>query len=131
MSRYIDRELGTLSSGEQQRVLLARSLMTDPGLLLLDEPTAGLDLGGREQLVSGLAVLANDPASPAMMLVTHHVDEIPPGFTHALLLREGQVLVAGKIEKVLTSANLSTCFGVDLTLERHGQRWSAWANEPT
>ena len=131
MSRYIDRELGTLSSGEQQRVLLARSLMTDPGLLLLDEPTAGLDLGGREQLVSGLAVLANDPASPAMMLVTHHVDEIPPGFTHALLLREGQVLEAGKIEKVLTSANLSTCFGVNLTLERHGQRWSAWANEPT
>ncbi len=129
MARYVDRELGTLSSGEQQRVLLARSLMTDPGLLLLDEPTAGLDLGGREQLVSSLAALATDPSSPAMMLVTHHVDEIPPGFTHALLLREGRVLVAGKIDRVLTSANLSECFGVPLTLERHGHRWSAWANE--
>jgi iron complex transport system ATP-binding protein len=129
MARYVDRELGTLSSGEQQRVLLARSLMTDPGLLLLDEPTAGLDLGGREQLVSSLAVLANDASAPAMMLVTHHVDEIPPGFTHALLLREGRVLVAGKIDRVLTSGNLSECFGVPLTLARHGHRWSAWANE--
>jgi iron complex transport system ATP-binding protein len=129
MVRYLDRELGTLSSGEQQRVLLARSLMTDPGLLLLDEPTAGLDLGGREQLVSSLAALADDASAPAMMLVTHHVDEIPPGFTHALLLREGRVLVAGKIGRVLTSANLSECFGVPLTLARHGHRWSAWANE--
>jgi iron complex transport system ATP-binding protein len=129
MATYAGRELGTLSSGEQQRVLLARSLMTDPGLLLLDEPTAGLDLGGREQLVSSLAGLAKDPDAPAMMLVTHHVDEIPPGFTHALLLREGKVLAKGPLDRVLTSSNLSTCFGVPLTLERHGQRWSAWAKE--
>lgn len=130
MGAYAHRELGTLSSGEQQRVLLARSLMTNPGLLLLDEPTAGLDLGGREQLVSALAVLAKDPSAPAMMLVTHHVDEIPPGFTHALLLRQGRILAKGPIDRVLTSARLSACFDVPLTLERHGERWSAWANEP-
>lgn len=127
MGSFADRSLGTLSSGEQQRVLLARSLMTDPGLLLLDEPTAGLDLGGREQLVSSLAALAGDPSAPAMMLVTHHVDEIPPGFTHALLLKAGTCQQAGPIKRVLTSANLSECFGVSLHLERHGERWSAWA----
>ena len=130
MIRYAGRELGSLSSGEKQRVLLARALMTDPGLLLLDEPTAGLDLGGREQLVSSLATLARDPTAPPMLLVTHHVDEIPPSFTHALLLQDGKVLVRGKIDRVLTSANLSECFGVPLTLKRHGHRWSAWANEP-
>jgi iron complex transport system ATP-binding protein len=126
---YAERSIGTLSSGEQQRVLLARALMTAPGLLLLDEPTAGLDLGGREQLVGGLAALAADPTAPAMVLVTHHVDEIPPGFTHALLLREGRLLAKGPIDRVLTSATLSTCFGVPLSLSRHGRRWSAWANE--
>jgi iron complex transport system ATP-binding protein len=122
-----DREVSTLSSGEQQRVLLARTLMTDPGLLLLDEPTAGLDLGGREELVGSLAALAADPAAPATVLVTHHVDEIPPGFTHVLLLVEGRVLAAGPIEDTLTAEHLSVCFDVPLVLERRGSRWAVWA----
>ena len=117
----------TLSSGERQRVQLARTLMTDPGLLLLDEPTAGLDLGGREDLVQRLAVLARDPATPATILVTHHVDEIPEGYDHGLLLRDGCVLVSGAIEDVLTSESLSDCFGLAVTLERRGGRWSAFA----
>jgi iron complex transport system ATP-binding protein len=127
IARFAEREVGTLSSGEQQRVLLARSLMTSPGLLLLDEPTAGLDLAGREQLVAGLTLLARDPAAPAMVLVTHHVDEIPPGFTHALLLSDGQAVAKGPIAKALTTATLSICFGLDLVLERRGERYSAWA----
>ena len=90
-----DRTFGTLSEGERKRVQIARALMTDPELLLLDEPAAGLDLGGREDLVSTLSVLAMDPDSPATVLVSHHVEEIPPGFTHALLLREGRVVAAG------------------------------------
>jgi iron complex transport system ATP-binding protein len=125
IARFAEREVGTLSSGEQQRVLLARSLMTSPGLL--DEPTAGLDLAGREQLVAGLALLARDAGAPAMVLVTHHVDEIPPGFTHALLLRDGRVVAKGPITKALTTASLTTCFGLDLVLERRGERYSAWA----
>lgn len=122
-----ERTIGTLSSGEQQRVLLARTLMNDPGLVLLDEPTAGLDLGGREQLVAALGALATDLASPATVLVTHHVDEIPPGFTHVLLLAGGRVLAGGPIHDTLTAAHLSECFGVPLVLEQRGQRWSAWA----
>jgi iron complex transport system ATP-binding protein len=118
---------GTLSSGERQRVLLARTLMAEPGLLLLDEPTAGLDLGGREALVASLAALARDASSPPVVLVTHHVEEIPPGFTHALLLRDGQVHAAGPLGATLTPARLSACFGVRLVLERHGHRWSARA----
>jgi iron complex transport system ATP-binding protein len=123
-----DQPFGTLSSGERQRVLLARTLLTEPGLLLLDEPTAGLDLGGREELVSALAALAGDPASPPAVLVTHHVEEIPPGFTHALLLREGEVHAAGPLGETLTTAALSSCFNLRLGLERHGHRWSARAH---
>ncbi len=93
-----DRTFGTLSEGERKRVQIARALMTDPELLLLDEPAAGLDLGGREDLVSTLSVLANDPDSPATVLVSHHVEEIPPGFTHALLLRGGKVVAAGPVD---------------------------------
>ena len=122
-----DHPFTTLSSGERQRVQLARTLMTDPGLLLLDEPTAGLDLGGREDLVQRLAALARDPATPATILVTHHVDEIPEGYDHVLLLRDGRVLAAGPIDEVLTSDSLSECFGLDVTLERRGGRWSAFA----
>jgi len=122
-----DHPFTTLSSGERQRVQLARTLMTDPGLLLLDEPTAGLDLGGREDLVQRLAVLARDPATPATILVTHHVDEIPEGYDHGLLLRDGRVLASGPIEDVLTSESLSDCFGLAVTLERRGGRWSAFA----
>jgi iron complex transport system ATP-binding protein len=120
---------GTLSSGERQRVQLARMLMNDPGLLLLDEPTAGLDLGGREDLVRALDDLAASPAAPPMVLVTHHVEEIPCRFTHVLLLRDGQILAAGPIDTTLDDANLAACFGLDLTLERAGGRWSARATD--
>ena len=118
---------GDLSSGERQRVLLARTLMSDPSLLLLDEPTAGLDLGGRENLVALLTDLAIHPTAPAMVLVTHHVDEIPPGFTHALLLRDGRILGAAAIDSVLTPEGLSDCFGCTLQIERRDGRWWAWA----
>ncbi|OJX93758.1 iron complex transport system ATP-binding protein [Salana multivorans] len=122
-----DRTYGTLSSGERKRVQIARALMTDPELLLLDEPAAGLDLGGREELVAALAELAGDPASPVTVLVTHHVEEIPPHFTHVLLLRGGAVLAAGPIAETLTAENLSATFGMPLVVDRHGERWSARA----
>ncbi|CDO10554.1 ABC transporter ATP-binding protein [Mycolicibacterium cosmeticum] len=112
-----ERTYGTLSEGERKRVLIARSLMTDPELLLLDEPAAGLDLGGREELVARLADLAADPDAPAIVLVTHHVEEIPPGFSHCLLLSEGAVVASGLLTDVLTSENLSTAFGQSIALE--------------
>lgn len=120
-----DQPFGTLSSGERQRVQLARMLMNDPGILLLDEPTAGLDLGGREDLVDALADLATDPSAPPMVLVTHHVEEIPPGFTHALLLQAGRVMAAGPLDRVLDQGALTRCFERDLVLERTAGRWSA------
>ncbi len=122
-----DQRFGLLSSGERQRVLLARTLMTDPGLLLLDEPTAGLDLGGREELVGSLSSLALHPSTPPTVLVTHHVEEIPAGFTHALLLTGGRVQAQGPIESVLTADALSTCFGLPLELDHAAGRWSARA----
>lgn len=118
---------GTLSSGERQRVLLARALSQAPGVIVLDEPNAGLDLGGREQLITTLRDLATDPSTPPLVLVTHHTDEIPDGFTHVLLLRQGTVLACGPIAETLTGANLSECFGVELTLERRHGRWTARA----
>ena len=121
------RRFGTLSDGERKRVLIARALMTDPELMLLDEPAAGLDLGAREDLVARLATLAGDVEAPALVLVTHHVEEIPPGFTDILMLREGRVVAAGPIESTLTAENLSETFGVTLELDRHGARWSARA----
>src|SRR6202008_4663593 len=102
-----DRPYETLSEGERKRVLIARSLMTDPELLLLDEPAAGLDLGGREELVARLADLAADPDAPARGLVPHHVEEIPQGFSHCLVLSEGEVIAAGLLPEVLTADNLS------------------------
>ncbi|MDO8107518.1 ABC transporter ATP-binding protein [Isoptericola sp. b441] len=127
VERFADRTYGTLSEGERKRVQIARALMADPELLLLDEPAAGLDLGGREELVAALAELAGHPASPVLVLVTHHVEEIPPGFTHLLLLRDGRVHAAGPVQDVLTGRHLSEAFGVDLVVDRHGDRWSARA----
>jgi len=122
-----DRRFGTLSEGERKRVQIARALMTDPELMLLDEPAAGLDLAGREDLVRRLGDLAADVEAPALVLVTHHVEEIPPSFTDVLLLREGRVVAQGPIEITLTAENLSETFGLPLVLERHGDRWSARA----
>jgi iron complex transport system ATP-binding protein len=122
-----DRTYGTLSEGERKRVQIARALMTDPELLLLDEPAAGLDLGGREDLVRRLAELAYDPNSPTLVLVTHHVEEIPPGFTHALLLRDGRAVAQGLAADVLTDDNLSQTFGIPLKVERDGGRYFARA----
>ncbi len=122
-----DRRFGTLSSGEQQRVLLARTLMNDPAVILLDEPSARLDLGGREQLVATLAELAADPAAPPFVMVTHHVDEIPPGVTHAALMGGGRINAHGPIEDVLTADRLSRCFDTPLELERRADgRFNAW-----
>jgi len=120
-----ERTFGTLSEGERKRVQLARSLMSDPELLLLDEPGAGLDLGGRETLVRDLAELAGDRRSPVLILVTHHVEEIPPGFDHALLLRQGRVVASGPIDRTLTDENLSATFDVPLVVEQDGNRWTA------
>jgi iron complex transport system ATP-binding protein len=125
VNRLADRSFGTLSEGERKRVQIARALMSDPELLLLDEPAAGLDLGGREDLVSTLSVLANDADSPATVLVSHHVEEIPPGFSHALLLRDGAEVAQGLLEDVLTEANLSRTFGMPLLLHHADGRWSA------
>jgi iron complex transport system ATP-binding protein len=121
------RRYGTLSEGERKRVQIARALMTDPELLLLDEPAAGLDLGGREELVRRLTRLAADPDAPTSVLVTHHVEEIPQGVTHGLLLREGRVVTSGLLADVLTAAALSETFGQRLTVERRDGRWSARA----
>jgi iron complex transport system ATP-binding protein len=126
-AHLIRRRFATLSEGERKRVQIARALMPDPELLLLDEPAAGLDLGGREDLLRRLSTLAQNPNSPMIVLVTHHVEEVPDGFTHAMLLRRGAVLAAGPIEDVFTARNLSRCFGVPLEIERHQKRWRAWA----
>jgi iron complex transport system ATP-binding protein len=122
-----DRTFGTLSEGERKRVQIARALMSDPELLLLDEPAAGLDLSGRESLVRTLGDLAADPYAPASVLVTHHVEEIPVGITHALLLRAGRVVAAGPLAETLTAENLKKTFDLDLVLEQTAGRWTARA----
>ncbi|GAY12357.1 ABC transporter ATP-binding protein [Pseudonocardia sp. N23] len=126
MSRLADREWRTLSEGERKRTLIARALMTDPELLLLDEPAAGLDLGGREDLVGRLATLAADPDAPTSILVTHHVEEIPRGYSHGLLIREGTVVAAGLLDDVLTDENLTETFGLPLAVQRRRGRYTAW-----
>ncbi len=120
-----ERTYGTLSEGERKRVQLARALMSNPELLLLDEPTAGLDLGGREDLLRRLTALAEDPDSPAIVLVTHHVEEIPPGFTHGMLLCDGGIVAQGLLGDVLTARHLSAAYGLPLLIERAGRRWFA------
>ncbi|WP_166355056.1 ABC transporter ATP-binding protein [Phytoactinopolyspora limicola] len=122
------RTFGTLSEGERKRTQIARAMMSDPELLLLDEPTAGLDLGGRETLVAALSEIAADPVSPTTVLVTHHVEEIPAGITHAMLLRSGRVVASGPIGQTLTPDNLAACFGVSLDISHQNGRWSARAS---
>jgi iron complex transport system ATP-binding protein len=125
------RRFGTLSEGERKRVQIARALMTDPELMLLDEPAAGLDLGGREDLVRRLGDLALDVFAPAMVLVTHHVEEIPRGFTHVLLLKSGRVVADGPLETTLTAAALGETFDIALELQHLDGRWSARATRNT
>jgi iron complex transport system ATP-binding protein len=123
LEHLAERLFGTLSDGEQKRVQIARAVMTDPEVLLLDEPAASLDLGAREELLQLLGAYAGQKSSPAMVMVTHHVEEIPPGFTHALLLAEGELQVAGPIAEVITGANLSDTFGLELVVatSEHGR----------
>ena len=122
-----ERTFGTLSEGERKRVQIARALMTDPELLLLDEPAAGLDLAGRETLVNTLGELAQDHYAPASVLVTHHVEEIPTGITHAMLLKDGRIVAAGPLHDTLTSENLTKTFDVELSLTEADGRWTARA----
>jgi iron complex transport system ATP-binding protein len=124
---FATRTYGTLSQGEKARVQIARALMTDPELLLLDEPAAGLDLGGREDLLRRLTRFAADPGAPASVLVTHHVEELPPGITHVMLLRDGAVVASGLARDVLADGPLSETFGLALTVERRDGRWYARA----
>ncbi len=124
-----ERPFMSLSEGERRRVLLARSLMADPEVLILDEPTAGLDLGGREILVQALGEIMDSPDSPGVILITHELEEIGPYFTHALLLDEGRVAASGPIEEVFTAERLSSLFGLDLAVNHVGGRWMATAKE--
>jgi iron complex transport system ATP-binding protein len=130
VSHLADRTFGTLSEGERKRVQIARALMTDPELLLLDEPAAGLDLGGREALLQTLSALAADETAPATVLVSHHVEEIPPGFTHTLMLREGRVVASGPLDTTLSEETLSETFGMSLALEHRDGRWAARGKAP-
>jgi iron complex transport system ATP-binding protein len=122
-----ERPFGLLSEGERQQVLLARALMSRPELLLMDEPAAGLDLGARERMLARLAALAAEPGQPPLILVTHHLEEIPPGMTHVALLRNARLLAAGPIDDTLTSEAVSEGFGIVVAVERSGGRWSARA----
>jgi iron complex transport system ATP-binding protein len=127
LDHLADRLFGTLSDGEQKRVQIARAIMTDPELLLLDEPSASLDLGAREELLSLLAGYAQAPTTPAMIMVTHHVEEIPIGFTHVLLLRDGRAIAAGPLAENLTAESLSETFGANILLTQEDGRYAARA----
>lgn len=120
-----DRTYGTLSEGERKRVQISRALMADPELLLLDEPAAGLDLGGREDLLRRFSIFASDPTAPASILVTHHIEEIPAGTTHALLIKDGAIAVSGPIGDVITSEHISAIFELPITVVREGERFFA------
>ena len=127
LDHLADRKFGTLSDGEQKRVQIARSVMTDPEILLLDEPAASLDLGAREELLRLLSGYASEPDSPAIIMVTHHVEEIPLGFSHALILEDGGVRASGPIHDVLTAENLGGAFGLELVVEERDGRFAARA----
>jgi iron complex transport system ATP-binding protein len=122
-----EREISTCSQGERGRIRIARALIADPQLLLLDEPAVGLDLAAREALIAALDRLSEERPELTSVLVTHHLEEIPGSSTHAILLQDGQTLAAGAIRGVLTSANLSACFGLPVDCRYDGQRWSARA----
>jgi iron complex transport system ATP-binding protein len=122
------REFGSLSDGEKKRVQIARSLMADPELLLLDEPASSLDLGGREDLLKRIEAFASDVLAPATVIVTHHIEEIPSGTSHALLLKEGRAIAQGVIESVINDVNLSTAYGLPITVQSQGGRFFARAN---
>lgn len=126
-SGFAARAFGLLAEGERQQVLLARALMGAPDLLLMDEPAAGLDLGAREVLLRRLAALAADPTVPPLILVTHHLEEIPAGATHAALMRGARLVASGPIDQVLTSEAVSAAFGVDVSVRSSAGRWSAHA----
>jgi iron complex transport system ATP-binding protein len=127
LDHLADRTFGTLSDGEQKRVQIARAVMTDPEILLLDEPASSLDLGAREELLHLLGGYASEKSSPAIIMVTHHVEEIPRGFTHALLLADGAVVAAGPLADSLIAENLSTTFGLDIELSETDGRYTARA----
>jgi iron complex transport system ATP-binding protein len=122
---FAERAYGTLSEGERKRVQISRALMADPELLLLDEPASGLDLGGREDLLNRFSTFASDPSAPASILVTHHIEEIPAGTTHALLLKDGAIAVSGPIGDVITSEHISAIFELPITVVREGERFFA------
>jgi iron complex transport system ATP-binding protein len=124
-AKVADHTFPTLSAGERQRVLLARTLMNEPGLVLLDEPTAGLDVGGREELVRDLAAWATDRSRPPLVLVTHHLEEVPPGFTHALVMKDARVVAAGPLRATLTSEVLTGAFELPLRVEYDDGRYAA------
>ncbi|WP_417506117.1 ABC transporter ATP-binding protein [Microbacterium sp.] len=127
LDHLADRTFGTLSDGEQKRVQIARAVMTDPELLLLDEPTASLDLGSREELLALLSGYASSPTTPAMLMVTHHVEEIPVGFTHVMLIRDGAIVAAGPIAETLTAEALTNTFGMPIVLSSEDGRYAARA----
>ena len=127
LADFADQPFGTLSDGERKRAMIARAVMTDPELLLLDEPSASLDLGARERLLQLLSGYAQSPTSPAMVMVTHHVEEIPPGFTHVLLLREGLVQASGPLAETLTAEALGDTFGMAFELSLRDGRYAAVA----
>jgi iron complex transport system ATP-binding protein len=125
LTEFAGRRLGTLSDGERKKVLLARALFPNPELLLMDEPASGLDVGAREGLLNRLSAIAGDPTAPVQVLITHHVEEIPSGFTHALLLRRGKVLAAGPVDEVITDESLSETFDTPLLVRKVFSRF--WA----
>jgi iron complex transport system ATP-binding protein len=120
-----DRRYYTLSDGEKKRVQIARALMADPELLLLDEPTAGLDLGGREDLLRRFSDFSTDPLAPASIIVTHHIEEIPIGTTHALIIKDGKIAVSGPVGDVITTEHMSAVFGIDIEVSAANGRFFA------
>jgi iron complex transport system ATP-binding protein len=125
VGRFADRDFATLSAGERQKVLLARTLVLDPAIVYLDEPTSGLDIGAREQVLGDLTAFARSKDGPTTVVVTHHLEEIPAAYTHALVLRDGRTLARGPIDETLTSETLSECYGVGLRVDRTDGRYRA------